>query len=53
MGKKKTYTERVTVLLTTEDLQRLADVSREKGASISGLIRMVVREWLEERVKKL
>jgi len=49
MRKVKTYTERVTVLLTPEDLQKLGDVSREKGVSISSVIRMAVREWLKSK----
>ncbi len=38
--------ERVTVLLEREDLKKLEDLSREKGISLSALIRMVVKEWL-------
>jgi len=36
----------VTVFLSDDSLAKLEDLSREKGVSLSGLIRMAVREWL-------
>jgi len=32
-------------------LKELKDVSRQKGIKVSGLIRMVVKEWLREQRK--
>jgi len=46
---KKRYEARVSVALESEILERLKDLSREKGVSIAGLIRMAVREWLKNQ----
>ena len=45
---KKNKMKRITVLLSSEDKKKLEDVSDEKGISVSGLVRMVVKEWLKK-----
>jgi len=39
----------VTTMLNPEDFQRLTDLSRETGKSISSLIREAVQTWLNEK----
>jgi len=38
-----------STLLDDEDLQKLEDLSRVTGHSISSLIREAVKEWLKKR----
>jgi len=45
---KKNKMKRVTILLSPEDKKKLENVSDEKGISVSGLVRMVVKEWLKK-----
>jgi predicted CopG family antitoxin len=45
MGKKNP----VTIYISEEDYQKLADISREKERSISSIIREVVKEWLKTK----
>jgi metal-responsive CopG/Arc/MetJ family transcriptional regulator len=40
---------KVSVLIEQEDLERLEDLSREAGKSISFLFRAAVREFLERK----
>jgi metal-responsive CopG/Arc/MetJ family transcriptional regulator len=47
MGKEKTYTRRVTVLLTEQEAEKLENLCKEKGTSLSALMRMAVREWIK------
>jgi metal-responsive CopG/Arc/MetJ family transcriptional regulator len=47
MVKEKKYAARVTVAIEQDLLEKLEDLSREKGVSLAGLIRMAVREWLK------
>jgi len=51
MGRPKgrRYKARVSVPIETELLERLEDLSREKGISIAGLVRIAVREWLKTK----
>ena len=44
----KTYTEPVTVLMTREEKCRLKEIAEAKGLTVSGLIRMILREHLKE-----
>jgi len=46
MPKVKRYGARITVPLEDELLQKLDELSREKGVSIAGLVRMILKEWL-------
>lgn len=48
MVREKTYTERITVLLKKEEVKKLEDLSRERGISLSAIIRMAVMKWLKE-----
>ena len=41
---------KVSVLIEQEDLERLEDLSREIGKSISSMVRAAVREFLEGKV---
>jgi metal-responsive CopG/Arc/MetJ family transcriptional regulator len=47
MVKEKKYTTRVTVALDSDLLEKLEDLSRDKGISLAGLVRMAVKEWLK------
>jgi predicted DNA-binding protein len=38
---------KVSVLIEQEDLERLEDLSRETGKSISSMVREAVKEFLE------
>lgn len=44
MGEKKI---RVTVLLSSEDVRSLEDMSKETDRSLSSLVREAVKEWLK------
>lgn len=44
---------RVSVCIEPEDLERLEDLSRETGKSISSLIRAAVKMFLEGKLKLL
>ncbi len=48
----KRYEARVTVALEAELLEKLEDLSREKGVSLAGLVRMAIREWLKNLVRR-
>jgi Arc/MetJ-type ribon-helix-helix transcriptional regulator len=52
MGKEKTYTRRVTVLLSEQEAEKLEALCKEKGTSLSALMRMAVREWIKMEMKK-
>jgi len=41
---------KVSVLIGQEDLERLEDLSRETGESISSLVRAAVKEFLDRRL---
>lgn len=41
---------KVSVLIEQKDLERLEDLSRETGKSISSLVRAAVREFLERKL---
>jgi metal-responsive CopG/Arc/MetJ family transcriptional regulator len=45
--REKRYAARVSVALEPDLLEKLQDLSREKGISLAGLVRMAVREWLK------
>jgi len=40
---------KVSVLIEQEDLERLEDLSRETGKSISFMVRAAVKEFLERK----
>jgi len=40
---------KVSVLIEQEDLERLEDLSRETGKSISSMVREAVKEFLERK----
>jgi len=40
---------KVSVLIEQGDLERLEDLSREKGKSISSMVRAAVKEFLERK----
>jgi predicted DNA-binding protein len=39
----------VTIYLSEEDYQKLANISREKERSISSIVREVIKEWLKSQ----
>ena len=41
---------KVSVLIEEEDLERLEDLSRQTGRSISSMVRAAVKEFLERKV---
>ena len=41
---------KVSVLIQQEDLERIEDLSRETGESISFLVRAAVREFLDRKL---
>ena len=41
---------KVSVLIQQEDLERIEDLSRETGESISFLVRVAVKEFLERKL---
>jgi predicted DNA-binding protein len=42
---------KVSVLIEQEDLERLEDLSRETGKSISSMVRAAVKEFLERKAR--
>jgi len=42
---------KVSASIEQEDLERLEDLSRETGKSISSIVCMAVKEFLEKRLK--
>ncbi|MEM0096184.1 MAG: ribbon-helix-helix domain-containing protein [Candidatus Bathyarchaeia archaeon] len=42
---------KVSASIEQEDLERIEDLSRETGKSISSLVCMAVKEFLEKRLK--
>lgn len=49
--KSKENTERINVFFSTEALERLKAEASERGMSVSGLVRMIVLEWLKGEKK--
>ena len=47
-GRPKENTERTNVFLSPEDMQQLRKVAAEKGTTVSGMIRMIVLEYLSK-----
>lgn len=49
--KPKVNSERTNVFFSPEIMEELKKISKEKGMSVSGLIRMIVLEYLAEMKK--
>lgn len=47
----KANTERTNVFFSLEVMQELKNLAAEKGTSVSGIIRMIVLEYLAETKK--
>lgn len=45
----KANSERINVFFSSDILQKLKDIAAEKGTSVSGLVRMIVLEYLAEK----
>lgn len=45
-------TERVNVFFSPSILAQLRDAADERGATVSGLIRMIVLDWLRKEAEK-
>jgi predicted DNA-binding protein len=48
-----THKVNVSAYIEQEDLERLEDLSRETGKSISSLIYIAVKEFLEKKLKAI
>ena len=42
-------TERINVFFSKEILERLKAEASERGMTVSGIVRMIVMEWLKQR----
>ncbi len=47
--REKSNTERINVFFSRETLQELKEKAIQKGTSVSGLIRMIVLEYLNKK----
>ena len=47
--KEKSNSERINVFFSPDVLQKLKTLAVEKGTSVSGLVRMIVLEYLAEK----
>lgn len=45
----KANSERINVFFSDDILQRLKSMAAEKGTSVSGLVRMIVLEYLAQK----
>ena len=45
--REKANTERINVFFTEDDLASLKDEARKRGLPVSGLVRMIVLEYLK------
>lgn len=52
MSETEKHTAPVTVLLTPTDKLRLSAVAALRGIPVSNLLRIVVREWLDQNAKE-
>lgn len=46
MSRQKANTERTNVFFSQETMEKLRELAQSKGTSVSGLIRMIVLEYL-------
>lgn len=49
--KQKNNTERTNVFFSPETMKELKELAEKKGTSVSGLIRMVILEYLSQKRK--
>ena len=49
MTRQKANTERINVFLPEEALEKLKSEASEKGTTVSGMVRMIVLEYLREK----
>lgn len=47
--REKANTERINVFFSSDVLQKLKDEANAKGTSVSGLVRMIVLEYLNKK----
>lgn len=47
--REKANTERINVFFSSDALQKLKDEANSKGTSVSGLVRMIVLEYLNKK----
>lgn len=47
--REKTNSERINVFFSAEVVKQLKDIALQKGTSVSGLIRMIVLEYLSKK----
>ncbi len=48
LAKQKENTERINIFLSPETLETLKNKASQKGLSVSGLIRMIILEYLDK-----
>lgn len=49
MPQEKNNTERINVFFSPDVLKKLKSLANSKGTSVSGLVRMIVLEYLSEQ----
>lgn len=49
--REKANSERTNVFFSPEVMERLRNIAKNKGTSVSGLIRMIVLEYLAQNEK--
>ena len=49
MPKQKANTERINVFLPEDALEKLKAEADEKGTTVSGMVRMIILEYLREK----
>ena len=47
--REKANTERINVFFSSETIESLKTLAQEKGTSVSGLVRMIVLEYLTNK----
>jgi len=52
LPREKSNTERINVFLPKDKLAQIQREADERGMSVSGLVRMIIMEWLSARDKK-
>lgn len=51
-ARKVENTERINVFLPASVLEQLRETADERGTTVSGMVRMIVLEWLRNEAKK-
>ena len=46
MAKEKANPEKISIFISSEVLERIREKAKEKGTSVSGLVRMIILKYL-------